>query len=254
MSSEKKKLSDKVIWLAWYPNNETKQFKHYFINDVKFRTKNSEATRKTQNNRVFVVTECGATYYCVLINKIELNYFDKYQYVLFKCQWVDVISGRGCKKDEFGFPHVNFSRLIHTSGRLIDKPYVLVSQASQVFYVENVRHKDWAVVVKTKPKEVFDVGINASHDDDDDKVGTYLENVPYNITTDDACDDANDNHAWARVNEEWTIYDTPLISEDKLLEQDFINDEELSDDVYDSNDDKSNDDESNDNESSDNES
>ena len=124
-----------------------------------------------------------------------------------------------------------------------------------MFYVEDVRHKNWAVVVKTKPREVFDVGLNASHDDDDDddddddEVGTYHENVPYNITTDDACDDANDNHAWARVNEEWTIYDTPLISEDKLLEQDFINDEELSDDVYESHDDESNNDESSDDES-----
>ena len=63
-----------------------------------------------------------------------------------------------------------------------------------MFYVEDVRHKDWVVVVKTKPKEVFNVSINASHDDDDE-VGTYLKNVPYNITTNDACDDANDNHA-----------------------------------------------------------
>ena len=106
-----------------------------------------------------------------------------------------------------------------------------------------MKHKDWAVVVKTRPREVFDVGINASHDDDDE-VGTYLENIPYNITIDDACDDANDNYAWARVNEEGTIYDTPLISEDELLEQDFIDDDELSDDVYESNDDKSNNDES----------
>ena len=88
------------------------------------------------------------------------------------------------------------------------------------------------MVVKTKPKEVFDVGINASHDDDDDEVDTYLENVPYNITTDDACDVANDSHAWAQVNEKWTIY-----------EQNFIDDEELSHDVYESNDDDSNDDE-----------
>ena len=107
-----------------------------------------------------------------------------------------VISGRGCKKDEFGFPLVNFLRLIHTGDRLIDEPYVLASQASQVFYEEDVRHRDWVVVVKTKPREVFDVGINASHDGDE--VGTYLENAPYNITT----DDTNDSHAWARVNEE----------------------------------------------------
>ena len=107
-----------------------------------------------------------------------------------------------------------------------------------MFYVEDVRHKDWTVVVKTKPRELFDVGINASHDDDDDEMGTCLKNVPYNITTDDACDDANDNHARARVNEEGAIYDTPLISEDELLEQDFIDDEELSDNVYESNDDE----------------
>ena len=53
--------------------------------------------------------------------------------------------------------------------------------------------------------------------------------------------------AW--VNEEGTIYDTPLINENELLEQDFIDDEELSNDVYKSNDDESNDDESSDDES-----
>ena len=139
--------------------------------------------------------------------------------------------------------------MIHTGDRLIDEPYVLASQASQVFYMKDVRHKDWMVVVKTKPREVFDVGIEAV--DNDEEVDTYMENVPYNVTI-DACDNANDNHAWARVNEEGTIYDTPLISENELLEQDFINDEELSDDIYQSNDGESNDDRSNDDEFSDN--
>ena len=119
---EKKNLSDKVRWLAWYPNNEVKQFKCYVINGLKFHTKDSEASRKTQNSGVCVVTEGVATYYGVLIDIIELNYFDKYRYVLFKFHWADVISERGCKKDEFGFPLVNFSRLIHTGNRLIDEP------------------------------------------------------------------------------------------------------------------------------------
>ena len=75
---EKKKLSDKVIWLAGYPDNEAKQFKRYVINGLKFRTKDSKATRKTQNSKVCVVTKGGATYYGVLINIIELNYSNKY--------------------------------------------------------------------------------------------------------------------------------------------------------------------------------
>ena len=111
---------------------------------MKFCTKDFEVNSKTQNSGICVVTEGDVTYYGVLINIIELNYSDKYQYVLL---WVDVISGRGCKQDEFRFPLVNFSWLIHTSGRLIDEPYVLASQASQVLYVEDVRHKDWVVVV-----------------------------------------------------------------------------------------------------------
>ena len=141
-ASKRKELSDKVRWFSRYPDNEAKRFKRYVINGLKFRTLDSETTRKTQNSGVCVVTEGGATYYGVLIDIIELNYSDKYRYVLFKCQWIDVISGRGCKKYEFGFPLVIFSRLIHTGGRLIDEPYVLASQTSQVFYMKDVRHKD----------------------------------------------------------------------------------------------------------------
>ena len=68
---EKKKLSDKVIWLTRYPNNEAKQFKRYVINGLKFRTKDSEATRKTQNSGVYVVTKGCAIYYGILIDIIE---------------------------------------------------------------------------------------------------------------------------------------------------------------------------------------
>ena len=125
-ASKKKEISDKVRWLARYSDNEAKRFKRYVINGLKFRTRDSKAIRKTQNSGVFV-TEGDATYYGVLIDIIELNYSDKYRYILFKCQWVDFISGRECKKDEFGFSLVNFSRLIHTGSRLINKPYVLAS-------------------------------------------------------------------------------------------------------------------------------
>ena len=51
---------------------------------------------------IFLKPSRGMNYYGVLIDIIELNYSDKYRYVLFKCQWADVISGRGCKKDDFG--------------------------------------------------------------------------------------------------------------------------------------------------------
>ena len=83
---EREKLLEKVIWLAWYPDNELKQFKRYILNGLKFRTKDYEANRKTQNSGVSVAIEGGITYYGVLTDIIELNYSKKLQYVLFKCE------------------------------------------------------------------------------------------------------------------------------------------------------------------------
>ena len=55
---------------------------------------------------------------------------------------------------------VNFTHCIHSGNEMIDEPYVLASQATQVFYVEDKRQKDWYVVVKTKVRDVFDAGIS----------------------------------------------------------------------------------------------
>ena len=40
--------------------------------------------------------------------------------------------------------------MIHVGKKLSDEPFIIASQASQVFYVEDEKHKDWVVVVKTK--------------------------------------------------------------------------------------------------------
>ena len=75
---EREKLPEKVIWLARYPDNEVKRFKRYVLNELKFRIKDSEANRKTQNSEVSVATEGGITYYGVLTDIIELNYLRSY--------------------------------------------------------------------------------------------------------------------------------------------------------------------------------
>ena len=49
----------------------------------------------------------------------------------------------------------------------MDESYVLVSQVTQVFYVEDKKHKDWYVVVKTKARDVFDASIGPQRDEDD---------------------------------------------------------------------------------------
>ena len=95
----------------------------------------------------------------MLIDIIELNYSRNIEHVLFKCTWVDNENRRGYKTNEFGFPMVNFTHFIHSRDEMMDEPYVLASQATQVFYVENKRYKDGYIVVKTKAKDVFDACI-----------------------------------------------------------------------------------------------
>jgi hypothetical protein len=121
--------------------------------------------------------------------------------VLFKCDWADIEKNKGYKEDEYGIPFVSFKRLIHTGDRITDDSYVLsfqVSQVSQVYYVEDERHPDWAVIVRTKPRHVYDIGQREENNDDD---GNYRENEPYNRNINADPNDAdNDNVECARNN------------------------------------------------------
>ncbi|KAL0005927.1 hypothetical protein SO802_013488 [Lithocarpus litseifolius] len=186
---------------------------------------NVEANRKTQNSGVSVATKGGISYYGVLTDIIKLNYSGNIRHMLFKCTWVDDQNRRGYKNDEIGFPMVNFTHSIHGGEELVDELYVLASQATQVFYVEDKRQKDWYVVVKTKARDVFDAGIGP-HCDEDDTYGFY-ENIPYSITSNDA---GRENLRWGRDDVEGMTIDASIIRERDLHEMDNLDDCEFIDD------------------------
>ena len=94
-------------------------------------------------------------YYGVLTDIIELYYTKAYRHVLFKCDWVDFNRGL-IKHDDFGFTLVNFNHLLYRRQQLIDEPFILASQAQQVFYVQDPVDENWHVVVKTRPRDFFD--------------------------------------------------------------------------------------------------
>jgi hypothetical protein len=118
--AEREKLSHKMRWLAQGPNTEARRLKHYVTNGFKFRIKGCDENKTIQNSGVSVVTEGDTSYYGVLTDIIELNCFDNFRYILFKCDWANV-SGKGYKIDEFGFSLVSFSHLIHVGKKLSDR-------------------------------------------------------------------------------------------------------------------------------------
>jgi hypothetical protein len=119
--------------------------------------------------------------------------------------------------------------------KLSDEPFIIASQASQEFYVENERYKDWALVVKKKARDIYDASIGVLYEENDEE-DNYCENVHYNITIDDAYDDVNDNLNCTRVDVEGITVDTSPVVEENFtddesndVEEKFIDDE--SDDV-----------------------
>jgi hypothetical protein len=55
---------------------------------------------------------------------------------------------------------------------------VLTSQVEQVFYVEDERDPDWACAVRTKPRNVYDIGQGQGSDDEQPN---YHESEPLQL-------------------------------------------------------------------------
>ncbi|RVW37618.1 PH, RCC1 and FYVE domains-containing protein 1 [Vitis vinifera] len=69
---------------------------------------------------------------------------------VFKCDWVD--NKNGIKVDDLAFTLVDFSKIAHKSN-----PFILASQAKQVFYVQDQLDPRWSVVLSTPQKDFLDM-------------------------------------------------------------------------------------------------
>ncbi|PHU05138.1 hypothetical protein BC332_25960 [Capsicum chinense] len=99
------------------------------------------------------VSDSNKEYYGVLKDIYELCYTGNRKVHLFKCHWCDVAHlGKRYKIDKYGFTSVNTQRVLNTN-----EPFVLASQSEQVFYLNDLVDKDWLLVVKTNPRDLFNM-------------------------------------------------------------------------------------------------
>ena len=174
------------------PNSMAKRMKAFTINGYRFHTEARDRSKATQNYGVMVEVE-GKPYYGKITDIIELDYFSECKVVLFRCDWVDVRSSRGRKEDKRGFTLLNFAHKIHTGNALKDDPYILASEACQVFYVEDEKEKGWSHVIRVKLRDTYQL---ATMRDDEE---LYPISRPSNITEED---EYNDPINWAAVCEQ----------------------------------------------------
>ena len=100
------------------PNNVAKRFSGYLINGYRFHTAKRDARRKTQNSSVTLVSMTPSfssskdenpiiepiTYYGVITDITELDYYGHFKFVLFKCHWFEGEDGK------YGLSCVYFNR------------------------------------------------------------------------------------------------------------------------------------------------
>ena len=118
------------------------QYNRYVINGKLFRTIAYDVGRRSQNSGVCVPTVDDEMYYGKLTQIIEVEYYDRTKYILFKRDWADNTIGKEYKLDNHGLTLINFKNLVHRGDKIINESYVLTSQVSQVFYVNDDRDPD----------------------------------------------------------------------------------------------------------------
>ena len=144
-------------WLAFGPIHIAQTYKGYIINGHRFHTE--DVLRKTQNSGVTyeALSICRSSdrdtrhiadmvvYYGV-IQEIILWDYHMFQVPIFKCKWAN--KGNGVREDE-GFTLVNLN--VNQSGYR-DDPYIMASQAKQVFYSKEDYSSPWSVVMRAPPR------------------------------------------------------------------------------------------------------
>ena len=198
-------VSNTIKWLSYGPKCNIITWSGYDINKTSFYTKSKDDRSTTQNSGVMIVAESmhfssakdknpvmASTPYFGVIEEIwEVNYV-VFKVPVFKCKWIDINSG--VRIDEFGVTLVDLSKLAYAN-----EPFIMASQAKQVFYVTDPSNKKWSVVLQGK---VHDSDEN--HDENLDISETHPFST--NVTTFIEENEGDDVHA-IRIDHEEGIWE-----------------------------------------------
>ncbi|KAK9286695.1 hypothetical protein L1049_015098 [Liquidambar formosana] len=153
---------DTLPWLARGPRQHAMSYSGYIINKHRFHALDVE--RSTQNSGVSIDAEtiCRSSardntqvfekisYYGRIKDIILLDY-NKFQVPIFKCEWANI--GNGVKVED-GFTLVN----LHQGQNQFERdPFILASQAKQVFYSRDNDTSSWYVVLKAPPRGFYEL-------------------------------------------------------------------------------------------------
>jgi hypothetical protein len=185
-----------MLSLARGPEKRATYYSGYIVNGFRFIIKERDDNRTTQNSGIVVKGETqhgSVPYYGQLLNIVELRYTQGNRVVLFQGEWYDVArEGIGYKIDRHGIITVNTRRKLATQ-----EPFVLASQANQVYYIKCLKDPCWKTVVEIKPRNFFDVP-EVDKDDPDDEEPFQEEGSQRISSQQYGVNDEDDQIVWNR--------------------------------------------------------
>jgi hypothetical protein len=143
-------MGNKLVMHYKGPKETLVRYNSYLVNDKLFWCLAYDVGKRTKNSSVCMPTVDSKMYYGKLTDIIEVEYYDRTKYVMFKCDWANTTRDREYKVDEYNLMLVNFKNLVHKRMLITNELYVLTSQVDQVFYVENERDLNWACTVMSE--------------------------------------------------------------------------------------------------------
>ena len=182
-------VSEEIQILAKGPLFVARTYGSYTINGYNFHTKSYDEDRPTKSSGVALVSEVSSsstkcrTYYGVITQILELDYDHKGKMALFRCEWFDNrVQDKWVKVDRFGITDVHRKHLIHTGHKLSDEPFILASQATQVYYVEDPLAPDWlAIRQPPNQQDLYDM-FGTGEENSEQADGRTMHNLDPNAT------------------------------------------------------------------------
>ncbi|XP_074377068.1 uncharacterized protein LOC141718588 [Apium graveolens] len=182
-------IPDDVKVLSLGPHMDARRFKGYLINGFPYRIKEVDARRNSQNSGVMLsasVTSFASrkdnnpvtgdmNFYGKLNDIIEIRYSNSLKYTLFKCNWVD--QHTGVMKDPFKFILVNHKNMMYKEIQINDEPFVLATQAEQVWFIQDPIDTDCSVVMRMTGRDNFDNYTN----EESTKTTRITQIQPFNV-------------------------------------------------------------------------
>lgn len=150
------RVSDDLYSLSQFPDDRYMSRSNCIVNGVRFRCIERDEKFITQCSGVctFGVTDIDdIVYYGVLLEILELQFIRGRKVFMFRCKWYNTDPRAKRMLVENNLTSVDI-----TSEWYKDEPFILATQAQQVFYMMDMsRGKNWMTVEKVNHRNIFDI-------------------------------------------------------------------------------------------------